>query len=205
MTRRVPLLAAALALALLPAAVTPVLGHVGLVRSDPAAGSTVRGVRTVTLVFSEPLRKGVSSFRLEGPGDATLGTGMVTGPRRMTLDGLDLAPGQHTVKWVAAGDDGHLERGRFSFTVEASAHTVAPVTPPPSPASGSANWPAGTAPPTGAPLAAPTGITPSPVASPSQATPTSSASGTDVIIPIVAGLAIVGVVGALVLRRSRAA
>jgi methionine-rich copper-binding protein CopC len=205
MTRRVPLVAAALGLALLPAAVTPVLGHVGLVSSDPAAGTTVSDVRTVTLVFSEPLKKGVSSFKLVGPDGMAIGTGTATAPRRMTLDALELKPGEYTVRWAAAGDDGHLERGRFTFTVEMPAVTVPPATPSSSPSSGSSNGPAATAPPTGTPVAIPAAITPSPAASPSPDATTLSASGTDVLIPIVAGLAIVGVVGALVLRRSRTA
>jgi copper resistance protein C len=211
MSPRVPAVAAVLGLAILLSAVAPALAHVGLASSDPAAGSTVERADTVTLVFDEALKASASSFKLTGPGGTTIGTGAVTGPRRMVLDAPGGLPaGVYTVKWTAAGTDGHIERGTFSFTVEASAATDAPAaataSPTSSPSPSDDASATGGAPATGAPAATgapPASYSPSPMATPPPDAAAASSSGTDVLVPIVGGLAIVAVVGLLVLRRSR--
>jgi methionine-rich copper-binding protein CopC len=211
MTRRVPAVAVVLGLLLVSGGAAPVLADVSLVESAPAAGSTVSGVDVVTLAFDEALRKSVSSFTLIGPDGSTLGTGTASAPRRMTLGGLVLGPGEHTVRWTAAGDDGHIERGRFSFTVEAAAVTPSPAAVNPSPSTGPPDGPATASQPIAKPSAAsPAGTAAvasaaAPGATASQAVDPASSTATDVLVPIVAGLAIVGLVGLLVLRRSRTA
>lgn len=206
MSRRAPAIALGLLLAL--GAATPVLAHVGVESSEQEPGSTVAGVASVTLIFDEAIERKTSSFKLVGPDGSTIGTGVATGPRRMVLDGLMLQPGEHTVKWTAAGGDGHIERGRLVFTVVAAAQTEAPATDeragtgttPPSgrtPTPSASDGPAAVVQPVATPATTPA-ATASAVPSPA------AASGADVLIPIVAGLAIVGLVGFLVLRRSRA-
>ena len=132
--RVLPLLAGAL-LAL--AAVGPVLGHAELVSSDPADKAVLDTPPTViTLTFDEGV-VGKSSFKLIGPGGDTIGTG---GPAKdgdvtMTLDGLALAPGAYTIEWTSVADDGDVERGTLTFTVNEP--TPAPATPTPAPSQAS--------------------------------------------------------------------
>ena len=53
---------------------------------------------------------------------ANLGTGEVTGPTVMTLDGLELGDAEYQIKWVSASaDDGDIERGQLTFTVQVEA------------------------------------------------------------------------------------
>ena len=188
----------------------PALAHADLVSSTPEDGSELASPPTsVELAFSEGLDAGKSSFRLIGPdGDVGTGTASKDGSSTMLLDGLVLAPGAYRIKWTAAAEDGHVERGSLGFTV--SAPTEAPVTPSPVPTTvptaGATTTPT-TAPPTEAPS------TTAPTAQPASASPAGSpatvegepaaASGTDVLIPIVVGLVLVAGVGAFVLRRSR--
>jgi hypothetical protein len=200
---------AALLLAL--AVTTPALAHAELVSSDPDDKAVLASPPSViTLTFSDGLDQGKSSFKLSGP-DGTVGTGKpaLQGGKAMTLDGLALAPGAYTIAWTAAADDGHVERGKLSFSV--SEPTPAPRTPSPTPASTEAPAPTATsAAPTEAPVSlAPASSAPavSPAASPADgrdAAP-ASASGTDVLVPIVVGLVLVAGLGGFLLSRSRRA
>ncbi|HEY3336619.1 MAG TPA: copper resistance protein CopC [Candidatus Limnocylindrales bacterium] len=191
--RRVsPLLAGALlALGL----VAPVLGHAELISSDPDDTAVLGTPPTViTLTFSEGV-VGKSSFKLLGPDGATIGTGgpVGDGPDTMTLNGLSLAPGGYTIEWTSVANDGDVQRGTLTFTVNEPASGAATPSPPPSQASAA---------PTASPSPA-VAATPAPSRS-ADTTPVSS-SGTDVLLPIVAALALVGGIGAVVLRRNRAA
>lgn len=191
--RVLPLLAGAL-LAL--AAVSPVLGHAELVSSDPANKAVLDTPPTViTLTFDEGV-VGKSSFKLIGPGGDTVGTGgpAKDGDDTMTLDGLALTPGAYTIEWTSVADDGDVERGTLTFTVNEP--TPAPATPTPAPSQAST---APSAAPSPTPTATPV---PSPAVDPE---PVATTSGTDVLFPIIAALALIGVIGALLLRRNRAA
>ena len=191
--RVLPLLAGAL-LAL--AAVSPVLGHAELVSSDPANKAVLDTPPTViTLTFDEGV-VGKSSFKLIGPAGDTVGTGGPAndGDDTMTLDGLALTPGAYTIEWTSVADDGDVERGSLTFTVNEP--TPAPATPTPAPSQAST---APSASPSPTPTATPV---PSPAVDPE---PVATSSGTDVLFPIIAALALIGVIGALLLRRNRAA
>ena len=191
--RVLPLLAGAL-LAL--AAVSPVLGHAELVSSDPANKAVLDTPPTViTLTFDEGV-VGKSSFKLIGPGGDTVGTGgpAKDGDDTMTLDGLALTPGAYTIEWTSVADDGDVERGTLTFTVNEP--TPAPATPTPAPSQAST---APSASPSPTPTATPV---PSPAVDPE---PVATSSSTDVLFPIIAALALIGVIGALLLRRNRAA
>ena len=199
---RVTAMLAALALSLLLTA--PVLAHAELVESTPEDGAALATSPTeVELRFSEPLIADRSSFRLVGP-EGDMGTGEVTSDngRVMTLSGLDLAPGAYEVRWTAATDDGHIERGRLDFTVA----PVAPASESPSVEPTEAPSVEPSAPPTVAPSMAPSASAssaPSPSARPDDEPV--AGTGSDVLIPIIAALLIVAGVGAFVLRRNRGA
>jgi copper transport protein len=108
---------------LLSAAPAPLLAHVGLKSSSPAAGAHLAQVpKQLRLDFTETLELNFALLRL------MLATG-----REIPLGPLAYAPdsrraliapvvgamdaGTYTVMWQVAGDDGHPVRGRFEFVV----------------------------------------------------------------------------------------
>ena len=194
------------ALLLVLALASPALAHAELTLSDPADKAVLKTPPTVvTLRFTEGLDQAKSSFKLNGPG-GTIGTARPDrqGSKVMTLDGLALAPGAYTIAWTAAADDGHVERGKLSFIV--SEPTPAPATPSPTMAPTGAPAPPA---PSAAATVAPASATPatSPAASPADggdAAP-ASAPGTDVLVPILAGLVLVAGLGGFLFSRSRRA
>jgi copper resistance protein C len=182
------------------------LAHAELVDSDPADGATVETpVTTIVLSFSQALDASKSSFRLFGPDGANIGTGRATSPRDMTLGGLALANGDYRIKWVSASaDDGDIERGQLTFTVQVAAESPSAAAPSAEPSPSTAPS-ASTVPSTEPASTAPSASAAPPTPAPSPA-PTSPASSTsDVLLPIIIGLLLVAGVGAYVLRRSRGA
>jgi methionine-rich copper-binding protein CopC len=180
------------------AVVAPVFAHAELVSSDPADKAVLdTPPTTIMLTFSEGV-VGKSSIKLVASDGSTVGTAgpAKDGDESMTLDGLALTPGTYTIEWTSVADDGDVQRGKLTFTVNEP--TPAPATPEP------------TAAPTDAASAAPSAApaTPAPTSEPTpapSAETTPASSGADVLVPIVAALALVGVIGFVVLRRNRAA
>ncbi|MHB8892428.1 MAG: copper resistance CopC family protein, partial [Candidatus Limnocylindrales bacterium] len=114
------------------AIVAPALAHVALVRSTPADKAVLdTSPTTITLTFSESLSASDSSFKLIGP-TGTVGTGRVGGDDNvmtlsgLVLDGRPLGPGAYEIRWAAKGTDGHLERGKLTFTVTEPTPTPTP-------------------------------------------------------------------------------
>ena len=87
-------------------------------KTEPADGSTVASVETITIGFDKPMR--VTAIKLLRDGaDAGIEreTGMEPVKRFMARPAGDLAPGAYTVEWRGLSDDGHPMNGAFSFTV----------------------------------------------------------------------------------------
>jgi hypothetical protein len=130
---------------------------------------------------------------------ATIATGTIdpANPTRLRIDPPELQPGDYEVQWKSIADDGHLETGTFTFTVSA------PVTPPPSlaptPSEEVSAPPSASAAPT---VSAPS--TPSPAAA-EPSPPASAAGASDVLLPIIAAVVIVGALGGYLLMRRRPA
>jgi methionine-rich copper-binding protein CopC len=174
--------------------------HAELVRAIPADGSTVtEPVSAISGRYSEDLTS-ASSLKVVDASGATVATGGVDpdDDRRMVArPDVPLSNGTYTVQSTASSTDGHIERAEWTFTVEIAAPP--PPTPAPTPTGTSA--PETTTPaPTATPSPAPSE---SPSASASPGTPTSSA--TDVLVPIIAALAIVLIGAGFLLSRGRAA
>ncbi len=201
--RSIPATLAALLVALVGAGAA--LAHAELVTSDPADGAVLdTSPTTITLTFSENLDPAKSSFRLLGPDGATLGTGAATAAKAMTLEPPPLSDGAYTIKWTSASaDDGDIERGQLTFTVQLAAASLPPSAPPTASTAPSPSAPASIAPTIAPPSTAPSVVAPTPAPSAAPTAPASSTS--DVLLPIVIGLLIVAGVGAFVLRRSRGA
>ena len=171
----------------------PALGHAELDTSDPADGAVLATPPTeVTLTFTEGLEAAKSSFRIVKDGtDVATGSAQDDGDLFMTATNLALEPGDYVIRWTAVADDGHVERGRLTFAVEE-----------PSPSPSLTPAPTEAASESAAPVASPS-ATPAP--SPSADATAVASGGTDVLLPIIAALAILGVVAYLVLRRGRTA
>jgi len=191
--RRRGRLAALLALLSLLAVPGLVSAHAELRTSDPADGSTVEGTPGVIVAdFTEALADG-SRLVLRGPDGERVAEGRIheSNDTRMIIEPPELAAGDYEVRWTAVAEDGHVERGSYSFAVTAAA------TPEPT------DSPSPTIPPTDAPADSPA-PTPVPSVSPEPAEDGSPAADTtDALIPIVAALALVAIFGGFLLSRRR--
>lgn len=100
------------------------LFHFALSRSMPAADATVASPAEVRLWFSEVAQTGSVGIRLIDAQGAAVETGE---PLPNEDDervyhvavGKTLPAGAYTVSWRGIGDDGHVVRGDFGFTVSA--------------------------------------------------------------------------------------
>ena len=163
--RRKALLATCLSLVALgvPAAVA---AHAQLESTTPAAGSTVDvPPQVVSATFDDDLVASKSSIEVRAPDESTLATGGVQAddPKTLSVAVPLLAAGTYDVRWAAATEDGHLERGRFGFTVAEAA------SPQPTATSAAASQTAaGSSPPSSVPTTMPASASPA-VASPRPA------------------------------------
>ena len=191
--RRALVIAWLLALALPHAAAA----HAELLRADPKDGEVVTApVTAVTGRYSEDLIEG-SRLVIKDASGATIGTGAIDpeDDRRMIarLDAA-LTDGSFTVESTARSADGHVERTAWTFSV------AVPATP--EPTSTPDQTPSSQPSPTDAPSPTSSPSTsPSPTASPVPGDTTSSSG--DVLLPIIAALALVAVGAGFLLNRSR--
>jgi methionine-rich copper-binding protein CopC len=170
-----------------------VAAHAELESSRPADGASVPSTfeGPILMTFTEALADGSKADLVAADG-SVVASATVDGPAAtMTITlAASLAPGTYEVQWVGVADDGHLERGTFSFTVEAPVATPsATVEPTPEPST--------TPEPTFAASA-----TPAPSAGPTPDASETAGTG-DVLLPIVAGLLVVAAGGAYLLTRRR--
>ena len=98
--------------------------HFALSRSAPAADATVSAPEEVRLWFTQAPQDNSVSVRLV---DST-GEAVETTPPAIAQDdakvafvkpSTPLAEGSYTVSWRGIGDDGHVVRGDFGFSVSA--------------------------------------------------------------------------------------
>jgi copper transport protein len=124
--KRMSILVAALGLTLGGASLATAASgrHFALVRSSPEADATVASVDEVRLWFSQVPQEGSASVRLIDAAGEAVETGQLTSDPDdgkvvfVTVD-ADLPDGGYTVAWRGIGDDGHVVRGDFAFTVAA--------------------------------------------------------------------------------------
>ena len=181
-----------------------VLAHAELDTHEPGAGETVVGTPAVIhATYTETLDPTGSSLLLVDADGAKVAEGGVadasTPTKEMSITDLpDLAPGEYTVRSTTkSADDGDIDRKTWIFTVTAPSPTPAPTTAPSAPPSAA---PSASAIASAAPSATPVAsVAPSP--SGDTGTPTTSTS--DVILPIIVGLALVAILGGYLLMRRR--
>lgn len=117
MTRRI---VTGVAAALLMSVSVTVFAHMKFTKSLPAADAVVAGKPAkVQVWFTQAPDKAVSKLTLTGPsGEVKLGVLTVDADKSMAaaVEG-GVAEGSYKVAWQAAGDDGHVQKGEFSFSV----------------------------------------------------------------------------------------
>ena len=173
---------------------TTVAAHAELQTATPKDGATVAGSPPgISGTYSEAMTTSGSSLVLLGPDGKQVATGGVdpANDRRMTIDPVpDLVPGMYTVKSTTkSAADGDIDRKEWTFTVV------------PAPAPTPTLAPSATAAPSVPAALASASPTPNASPAPSGAVDGTSSGGGDVVLPIIAALAIVGVGGALLLGR----
>lgn len=117
MTRR---MACGVAAALLMTFSVTVLAHMKLTKSMPAADAALAGKPAkVQIWFTQAPDKAVSKITLSGAaGEVKLGALTVEADKSMSAAVEGMTPdGAYKVSWQAAGDDGHVQKGEYSFTV----------------------------------------------------------------------------------------
>ena len=114
--------AALLTIALAAATSAAAPPHFELARSEPAAGDTVSAVSSVSLWFSEPPQEGSVSIHLLDAASELVPAGDPVAddedPSLYRIKSSDPLPtGDYVVTWRGMGDDGHVVRDDFDFTV----------------------------------------------------------------------------------------
>lgn len=163
--------------------------HSELVTASPADNGTVSGTPAeIVLTFTASLDPAKSSIILLDPNASQVANAGVdpADDKVMRLTPPALGPGAYEIDWTSVALDGDLLRGKVTFTVNAAtpSPTVA--------ATATASAAASATPPVSA------AATPSPAAS--AAPPTTSASGADVIVPVLVAIVLIAVLGAWLLR-----
>ena len=97
------------------------LAHNQLLKTDPAAKADVKASPArVTFWFGEKPDMTVTKVAVKGPSGAVDTTVHPVSEKVLAADFKSkLAPGVYTVTWQTAGDDSHISKGEFSFTVAA--------------------------------------------------------------------------------------
>lgn len=178
------------------------LAHAELKTASPADKSTVtEPVEVVSGIFTESMKADGSSLVVKDAGGATVAKGTVDAADDKLMIATPATPlddGAYTVAWTAVATDGHVERGKWTFTV-AVAPTPAP-TPVPTGTPSIAPSVQPSDPPTAAPTSAPSSR-PTPAPSAEGGT---TGTGGDVVLPIVVALIVLGGGAAwLLTRRNR--
>jgi len=97
--------------------------HTTLTKALPGIDGTVAAAPTeLTLWFNERPDVALSNIRLQAP-DSTMITlsSTAAGPDTLSLRAQvrgTLAPGKYTVLYRTAGNDGHVMRGKYQFTLQ---------------------------------------------------------------------------------------
>lgn len=125
MTRRVQSAAVVVCLAIVAALTASVSAHLAVSKTMPADQSTVlEPPARVQVWFTQQPSPRVSLLEMKGPRgeDVKLGDMEITRQDRSIAAAVrgTLAPGRYAVTWRTAGDDGHVLRGTFAFSVKAA-------------------------------------------------------------------------------------
>jgi methionine-rich copper-binding protein CopC len=103
-------------------AANPAFGHARLLSSSPSPNAQlVEAPKALTLTFSESAQLGVLKLSASGRQIALQIDRGAQATSVITVNLPVLDPGTYEIEWSAlAADDGHVTKGRFSFTVVGS-------------------------------------------------------------------------------------
>lgn len=112
-----------LAVVVMVSASSVAFAHMALSKSMPAANAVVSTrPATIQIWFTQAPDKAVSRITLTGPsGEVKLGALTAAADKSISapVEGAT-ADGAYKVAWQAAGDDGHVQKGEFAFSVRQS-------------------------------------------------------------------------------------
>lgn len=107
----------AIATAVLAAGAAPAFGHAAIKTRTPTPGSTVSNVRTVSISFKEAVVTGKISLTHNGKTVTAKSSGLNTKKTAVVETfSKKLAAGTYKVSWRVKADDGHTEKGTWTFT-----------------------------------------------------------------------------------------
>ncbi len=98
------------------------LAHNRLLKTEPAAQAALKvAPARVQFWFFEKPDMAITKITVKGPAGAVeVGPAHAVSEKVIAADFKSkLGPGEYTVSWQTAGDDGHVSKGVFSFTVAA--------------------------------------------------------------------------------------
>lgn len=100
--------------------VSVAFAHAKLEKTIPAANATVAAPpANVQLFFSEAPDAAVSRLAIKGPSpNVQLVKTHAMGKSLMATVEGEMADGLYTVSWQTSGDDGHGQKGEFTFTLK---------------------------------------------------------------------------------------
>ena len=95
------------------------LAHNQLLKTDPAAKAVLKvAPARVQFWFEEKPDMTVTKIAVKGPSGVIETTVHTVSEKVLAADfKTKLAPGEYTVTWQTAGDDSHISKGEFTFTV----------------------------------------------------------------------------------------
>jgi methionine-rich copper-binding protein CopC len=180
---------------------TVAFGHAELATMTPADKSTVPIPDAIVATFTENLDASGSNLVLVDQTGTVIARGGkvdATNKKQLTLDltGAPLVEATYTVRWTSkSADDGDIARGTTTFLTMAGPSVLPTASPNPSPSAEASS--------SASPSVA-ASIAPSPSPSPSGGAGTPASSTSDALIPILAVLVVIALLGLWLLRgRSR--
>ena len=99
------------------------MAHMRVQKTMPEDGAVLSGAPSrIQVWYTQAPDPAISQLLLEGADGAVALDETAIGDDKSLMATLPtaLAQGVYTVKWRTAGDDGHTQRGDFSFTVRAA-------------------------------------------------------------------------------------
>ena len=98
----------------------PLYAHMKIEKTEPATDSTISTApKQIQVWFNETPDIKVTKMSLSGPsGEAKVAAPRVDGKAITAAVTGPLADGAYTATWQSAGDDGHLQKGEFKFTLK---------------------------------------------------------------------------------------
>jgi len=108
--------------AFVAASAITVLAHMKAEKMEPAADAILNAPPAkVQVWFTQAPDPKLSKIELMGPaGAVTLSGFQVTAADKSVMAKIDakLGAGKYTAHWQSAGDDGHVQKGSYSFSVK---------------------------------------------------------------------------------------